>query len=57
MDDKWFDARKAGGKFLLGIEDAVTPGGSVEICCLPGHEEALRRRGSGLARLRAGQEG
>ena len=36
---------------------AVTPGGAVEICCLLGREEALRRLRLGLARLRAGQEG
>ena len=36
---------------------AVTPGGAVEICCLLGREEALRRLDLGLARLQAGQEG
>ena len=36
---------------------AVTPGGAVEICCLLGREEALRRLNLGLARLQAGQEG
>jgi glutamyl-tRNA synthetase len=35
----------------------VTPGGAVEICCLLGREEALRRLRLGLARLKAGQEG
>ena len=35
----------------------VTPGGAVEICCLLGREESLRRLRLGLARLQAGQEG
>ena len=36
---------------------AVTPGGAVEICCLLGKEEALRRLRLGLARLKTGQGG
>ena len=36
---------------------AVTPGGAVEICCLLGREESLRRLRLGLDRLRAGLEG
>ncbi len=36
---------------------AVTPGGAVEICCLLGREESLRRLRLGLDRLRADLEG
>ena len=36
---------------------AVTPGGAVEICCLLGKEEALRRLNLGMSRLAAEVEG